>query len=117
MSTHNLCFEQKYEKHQNFLSGNFPFLAVKFSLYLNRRVFVMQRKEIFITVPSFNVFSCLLNSVHRFSAIGGSLDEASFPFTISCKTVWYLKKFSGLIEPEIYMIQKLKDILETQILV
>ena len=25
-STHNLCFEQKYEKHQSFLSENFQFL-------------------------------------------------------------------------------------------
>ena len=41
MSTHNLCFEQKYEKYQNFLSKNFHFLVVKFSVYLNRRVFVM----------------------------------------------------------------------------
>ena len=41
MSTHNLCFEQKYEKYQNFLSEHFPVLVVKFSLYLNRRVFVM----------------------------------------------------------------------------
>ena len=43
MSTHNLCFEQKYEKYQTFLSENFQFLAVKFSIYmyLNRCVFVM----------------------------------------------------------------------------
>ena len=41
MSTHNLCFEQKYKKYQSFLSQNFQFLEVKFSLYLNRRVFVM----------------------------------------------------------------------------
>ena len=41
MSTHNLCFEQKYEKYQNFLSENFQFLEVKVSIYLNRRVFVM----------------------------------------------------------------------------
>ena len=40
-STHNLCSEQKYEKYQNFLSGNFHFLVVNFSVYLNRRVFVM----------------------------------------------------------------------------
>ena len=40
-STHNLCFEQKYEKYQNVLSENFPFLVVKFSMYLNRHVFVM----------------------------------------------------------------------------
>ena len=41
-STHNLCFEQKFEKYQKFLSENFSFLVVKFSVYLNRRVFVMQ---------------------------------------------------------------------------
>ena len=43
MSTHNLCFEQKYEKYQSesFLSENFQFLEMKFSLYLNRRVFIM----------------------------------------------------------------------------
>ena len=41
MSTHNLCFEQKFEKYQSFLSENFQFLEVKFSIYLNRRVFVM----------------------------------------------------------------------------
>ena len=40
-STHNLCFEQKYEKYQNFLNENFHFLVGKFSVYLNRHVFVM----------------------------------------------------------------------------
>ena len=38
MSTYNLCFEQKYEKYQSFLSENFQFLKVKFSLQLNRLV-------------------------------------------------------------------------------
>ena len=42
MSTHNLCFEQKYEKYQNVLSENFHFFVIKFSVYLNRHVFVMQ---------------------------------------------------------------------------
>ena len=41
-STHNLCFEQKYEKYQNFLSKIFHFLVVKFSVYLNRHVFLMR---------------------------------------------------------------------------
>ena len=41
MGTHNLRFEQKYGKYQNFLSENFHFLVVKFSVYLNRLVFVM----------------------------------------------------------------------------
>ena len=40
-STHNLCFEQKYEKISEFLSENFQFLEVKFYIYLNRCVFVM----------------------------------------------------------------------------
>ena len=34
-------FEQKYEKYQNFCLKIFHFLAVKFSIYLNRHVFVM----------------------------------------------------------------------------
>ena len=42
MSTHNLCFKQKYGKYQSFLSENFQSLEVKFSIYLNRHVFVME---------------------------------------------------------------------------
>ena len=42
MSTNNLCFEQKCEKyHSFFLSENFQFLEVKFSIYLNRHVFTI----------------------------------------------------------------------------
>ena len=41
MSTHNLFFEQKYKKISKFLSENFQFLEVKFSIYLNRHVLVM----------------------------------------------------------------------------
>ena len=42
MSTHNLCFGQKYEKYQNFYLKLFSFFfEVKFPTYLNRRVFVM----------------------------------------------------------------------------
>ena len=43
-STHNLYFEQKYEKYQSFLSEKFQFLEVKFSKYSNRPVFVMIRQ-------------------------------------------------------------------------
>ena len=45
-NTHNLCFEQKCEKYQRFLSENFQFLEVKLSIYLNRRVFVMENKTV-----------------------------------------------------------------------
>ena len=41
MSTHNLCFEHKYNISE-FLSENFQCLVVKVSVYLNRHVFVMQ---------------------------------------------------------------------------
>ena len=40
-STHNLCFEQNYVKYQEFLSENFHFSVIKFSVYLNRHVFIM----------------------------------------------------------------------------
>ena len=39
-NTHNLCFEQRYENIRVFIEI-FQFLEVKFSIYLNRRVFVM----------------------------------------------------------------------------
>ena len=46
-STNNLCFEQKYKKNIRIcLSENFQILVVKFSVYLNRHVFVMQRSEV-----------------------------------------------------------------------
>ena len=41
MSIHNLCFEQKNEKYQNFLSEKFQFLVVKFSVFFNSHIFVM----------------------------------------------------------------------------
>ena len=46
MSTYNLCFEQKYEKYENFCLKIFSFLVVKFSTYLNRRVFEMCELDI-----------------------------------------------------------------------
>ena len=57
MSTHNLCFEQKYEKYQIFLSENFHFLVVKFSVYLNRLVFVM-KSLMFYCEPEINIRLC-----------------------------------------------------------
>ena len=44
-STHNLCFEQKHEKYQNFVSENFHFLVVKIPVFLNRHVFIMRDTE------------------------------------------------------------------------
>ena len=42
MSTHNLCFEKKYENYEKILTDFFLFLGGEFfNIYLNRRVFVM----------------------------------------------------------------------------
>ena len=40
-STHNLCFEQKCDNIRFFFLKKIQFLVLKFSIYLNRRVFVM----------------------------------------------------------------------------
>ena len=40
-STQDLFFEQKYGNYQSFLFESSHFLVVKFSVYVNRRVFVM----------------------------------------------------------------------------
>ena len=45
-SIHNLCSEQKYKKYQIYLSENFQFLEVKFSICLNRRVFKMRKSAL-----------------------------------------------------------------------
>ena len=52
MSTHNLCFEQKHEKYQNFYLKT-CFWIVKFSIYLNS-VFVMFSR--YLVVQS-NIFA------------------------------------------------------------
>ena len=67
MSTHNLCFEQKYEKYQSFLCENFQFLEVKFSVYLYRRVFVMQNRmrepcEIYLMISTKFLFTMCINN-------------------------------------------------------
>ena len=61
-NTHNLCFEQKYEKNYEkklsdfFLSEKFQFLELKFSIYLNRRVFVMHKASTFCWKASVSTF-------------------------------------------------------------
>ena len=49
-STHNLCFEQKYEKYQFFYLKMFSFFGGEISKNLNRRVFVI------ISIYSFQVY-------------------------------------------------------------
>ena len=57
--THNLCFEQKYEKYQNFYLKIFGvFFVVKFSVYLNGRVFVMNAFFHFQKHRNYTLWSC-----------------------------------------------------------
>ena len=44
MSTHNLCFVQKF---RSFLSENFQFLEMKFSIYLNRHFSMWMENLVF----------------------------------------------------------------------
>ena len=62
MSIHNLCLEQKCEKYQDFLSEIFHFLVVKFSVYLNRPVFVMNTNQTLTKLASNNILSLSLKS-------------------------------------------------------
>ena len=56
-------------KNQNFLSENFHFLVVKFSVYLNRHVFVMiqksQEKMIIMSMNDSRISRPLTNSAPR----------------------------------------------------
>ena len=56
----NLCFAQKIENYQSFLSENFQFLEGKCSIYLNRRVFrYIQHSVVFFFFFFFFFFSYL----------------------------------------------------------
>ena len=54
-SSHNLCFEI-WKISDFFLSENFPFLVVKFSIHLNRHVFVMDEVPFCDLVLGHSVF-------------------------------------------------------------
>ena len=54
MSTHNLHFEQKYEKYQKFI-WKLSVLVVKVSVYLNRCVFVMGGHGTFASFGQANI--------------------------------------------------------------
>ena len=62
MSTHKLCLSRNREKYQNFLSENFPSLVVKFSIYLNRCIFVMTAVygNCYFPVPQLRMLHLLL---------------------------------------------------------
>ena len=63
MSTYNLCFKQKSEKLSEYLSENFQFLVVKSSIYLNRRIFEINRSGTVVLVSfTLNVALCLLTA-------------------------------------------------------
>ena len=60
-STHNLCFEQKYEKYRGFYLKIFEFLEVKSSICLNRRVFVMVKTQLQRDLHSMRFGYCVMS--------------------------------------------------------
>ena len=59
---------RRAKNYQNFLSENFPFLVVKFSIYLNRRVFVMLHcfLSLLVWILMVNMVICrTLRSIHQ----------------------------------------------------
>ena len=90
MSTHNLFLEQKYEKYKNFLSENFHFLVVKFSVYLKRHVFVMDRKQERLMSPTKSVVKTFTNEVDFKSIFNEILSQgkkaAYKPLRIHCNS-------------------------------
>ena len=49
-SIHNLCFEQRYENIRIFYKKKIIFFVIKFSVYLNRHVFVMLSEKCLVCV-------------------------------------------------------------------
>ena len=68
-STHNLCLEKKYEKYRIFYRKIFLFLVVKFSIYLNRRVFVMEVEDRYADQTYIVIWSCIRTKVEVSSLV------------------------------------------------
>ena len=60
-----------------FLPENFPFLEVKFSLYLNRRVFVMNKKNSL----KYHLNICFLELSDKFTILGLKIEFESCTVT------------------------------------
>ena len=95
---HNLCFEHwggsneypqsmilsKYMKKTDFLSENFQVLVVKFSIYLNRRVFVMWHPE-----------SCLDSvSVNNYQSVPTKIMSVNF----GKMAIWFKRRYRMLTD-------------------
>ena len=98
MSTHNLCFEQKYEKDQRFLSENFQFFGVKFSIYLNRPVFVMDRKNQPLLALSVGTDQTVAARIH--SSVRVVICTKSFAcLSVSTQSAFYVNLYRAVIGP------------------
>ena len=89
-STHNLCFEQQYEKYQSFLSDFFQLLVVKFTVYLNRHAIVMCMAVI-ASVPLYLIIVCshivfLVPWEGGVSRMWPFMDSSIYMFYLSDKT-------------------------------
>ena len=86
MSTYNLCFEQRYEKYQNFLSEKFYLLVVKFSAYLNRHVFVLTTDGL-VKTHCISKLARLSFQSNLFPFLKNNLDEMQLLFSLENQTL------------------------------
>ena len=89
-STHNLCFEQKYDKYQNFLSENSRFLVVKFPVYLTRHVFVM--KLLHAGAKCRAQFDSILHTLPRYRTGCTGFVQSGRDFPIVCACCSYCRE-------------------------
>ena len=97
-------FEQKYEKYQSFLSKKFQFLEVEFSIYLNRRVFIMlfnpENMVWFFLQPRQVVWNVKLlfwenkKKISPFSVCWIRLESPKIKFLLSSKLKRNIKSYS-----------------------
>ena len=72
------------KKYQNFLPKNFHFLVGKFSVYLNRRVFVMSSRQCTFSTKIIDIFGFL----HLKVSCGYSLEALTETLLVSTHTVY-----------------------------
>ena len=75
-------------KNISFLSENFQFLEVKFSIYLNRRVFVMDGFK-FFTILEDHLSTCVIGVIGRLYSVTVTLRRHFLYFLLNITIRFY----------------------------
>ena len=99
MSTHNLCFELKYEKYQKFYLKTFRvfFFVAKFSIYLNRHdgPIVLRFMSVFIALKDHSVKNLFIGSIRSDNSCSYKQWQRMVQTEINTFTNYH--KFSGIL--------------------